>query len=146
MINQKNIEVIKNSVPILQDHGVEITTLLYKKLFEKNPEFKNLFDMERQHSGHQPVALAMIIVSAAEYIDNLEEIKSSVKAIGLRHVATHVKPEYYAVLGECLIESYKEVLGNLATDEFLEAWTKAYRDISNMFIEIEKGIRKENHN
>ncbi|MGL4453509.1 MAG: globin domain-containing protein [Sarcina sp.] len=144
MIDERTIEIIKNTVPTLEEHGVEITTLLYKKLFEKAPEVKELFSMERMHSGKQPIALSMMIVSAAEYIDNLEEIKSSVKTIGLRHVAMHVKPEYYEVLGECLVESYKEIFGDLATDEILEAWRKAYRDISNMFIEIEREMSKGN--
>ena len=72
MLNQKTIDIIKSTVPVLREHGVEITTTFYKRMFENNPEVKSMFNMERQESKEQPKALAMAILAAAQNIDNLE--------------------------------------------------------------------------
>ena len=59
MLNQKTIDIIKSTVPVLREHGVEITTTFYKRMFENNPEVKSMFNMERQESKEQPKALAI---------------------------------------------------------------------------------------
>lgn len=46
MLQQKTIDIIKSTVPALKEHGVEITTLFYKNMFEQNPEVKELFNMD----------------------------------------------------------------------------------------------------
>ena len=71
MLDQKTIDIIKSTVPVLKTHGVEITTTFYKSMFEKNPEIKPLFNMDKQESGEQPKALAMAILASAQNIDNL---------------------------------------------------------------------------
>lgn len=35
MLDQKTIDIIKSTVPVLKTHGVEITTTFYKNMFEK---------------------------------------------------------------------------------------------------------------
>ena len=69
MLDQKTIEVVKSTVPVLQEKGVEITTHFYKIMFENNPEVKAMFDMSKQASGAQPMALAMTVLAAAQNID-----------------------------------------------------------------------------
>jgi hemoglobin-like flavoprotein len=43
----------KATAPALQQHGVEITTRMYQRLFV-DPEIKALFDMAAHESGAQP--------------------------------------------------------------------------------------------
>ena len=52
----------------LKEHGVEITTTFYKRMFENNPEVKAMFNMAKQESGEQPKALAMAVLAAAQNI------------------------------------------------------------------------------
>ena len=33
MLNQNTIDIIKSTVPVLREHGVEITTTFYKRMF-----------------------------------------------------------------------------------------------------------------
>ena len=40
MLDQKTIDIIKSTVPVLKEHGVEITTTFYKNMFE-NLSFEN---------------------------------------------------------------------------------------------------------
>lgn len=140
MLEQKTIDIIKSTVPALKAHGVEITTVFYKNMFEQNPEVKALFNMEKQASGEQPKALAMSVLAAAQNIDNLEAIAPVVRKIGEVHCNCNVKPEHYPIVGKHLLGAIKEVLGDAATDEILDAWAQAYQVLAEIFIETEKGI------
>ena len=140
MLDQKTIDIIKSTVPTLKTHGMEITKTFYKNMFEQNPEVKPLFNMDKQESGEQPKALAMSILAAAQNIDNLSAIMPVVKRIGSIHCNAKVKPEHYPIVGKNLLLTIKEVLGDAATDEVMEAWEKAYQVIADIFISVEKEI------
>lgn len=140
MLDQKTIEIVKSTVPALQEHGLEITKTFYKNMFQNNPEVKPLFNMDRQKSGEQPKALAMTVLAAAQNIDNLEALLPAVKKIGERHCEVNIQPEHYPIVGSNLLGAIKEVLGDKATDEVLEAWGKAYEVIAQVFIDVEKEI------
>lgn len=140
MLDQKTIEIIKSTVPALKAHGLEITTTFYKNMFKNNPEVKPLFNMDRQSSGEQPKALAMTVLAAAENIDNLSALLPAVKKIGEKHCDRLIKEEHYPIVGSNLLISIKEVLGDAATDEVIDAWGKAYGVIAKVFIDVEKEI------
>ncbi|RDY26702.1 bacitracin resistance protein BacA [Romboutsia weinsteinii] len=140
MLSQKTIDIVKSTVPALKEHGMEITTTFYKIMFRNNPEVKEMFNMDKQESGAQPKALAMTVLAAAQNIDNLEVLLPAVKKIGQVHVNTNVKPEHYPIVGKNLLLAIKEVLGDAATDEVLEAWGEAYGVIAKVFIDVETEI------
>ena len=140
MLDAKTIEIVKSTVSALKEHGMEITTTFYKNMFAQNPEVKGLFSMEKQQSGQQPKALAMSILAAAQNIDNLSAITPLVEKIGQVHCNAQVKPEHYPIVGKHLLGAIKEVLGDAATDEVLEAWGKTYQVLAEVFINKEKSI------
>ena len=140
MLDQKTIDIIKSTVPVLKEHGLEITTTFYKNMFINNPEVKPLFNMDKQNSGEQPKALAMTILAAAQNIDNLQAILPVVKNIGEVHCERQITEGHYPIVGSNLLASIKEVLGDAATDEVIEAWGKAYGVIAQIFIDVEKEI------
>lgn len=87
----------------------------------------------------------MLSIFAGEHITNLEAIKPVIKRVTEKHRAIGVKPEQYPVVGETLLQAVKDVLGDIATDEIIEAWGKAYGYIADAFIDIEKtSMRKQN--
>ena len=137
MLNQKTMDIVKSTVPVLQKHGVEITTTFYKLLFTASPEVKSMFDMSKQESGSQPKALANVVLAAAQNIDNLSVLLPVVKKIAEKHVALNVKPEHYPVVGANLLEAIKIVLGDAATDEIINAWGEAFNVIAQVFIDVE---------
>ncbi|MEF9960709.1 MAG: globin domain-containing protein [Niameybacter sp.] len=140
MLDQKTIEIIKSTVPALKAHGVEITTHFYKIMFANNPEVQGFFNMDKQASGEQPTALAMTVLAAAQNIDNLGMLLPAVKKIGKRHVELGILPEHYPIVGENLLLAIKDVLGDAATDEVIDAWGQAYGVIADVFIQVEQEI------
>ena len=140
MLSSKTVEIIKSTVPALKEHGLEITTTFYKTMFENHPEVKEMFNMDKQESLAQPKALAMTVLAAAENIDRLEVLLPAVKKIGQVHVNSNVKPEHYPIVGKNLLIAIKEVLGDNATEEVIEAWAEAYDVIAKVFIDVETDI------
>ena len=81
--------------------------------------------------------------AAAQNIDKLESILPVVKQIAHKHRSLGVKPEHYPIVGEHLLQAIKQVLGEAATDEIIEAWGEAYGVIAGVFIDVEEGMYQE---
>ncbi|WP_291259890.1 globin domain-containing protein, partial [Fusobacterium sp.] len=103
MLSQKTIDIIKSTVPVLKERGVEITQVFYKNMLGENPEIKAMFDQDKQKDGSQPKALAMTVLAAAQNIENLGVLMPAVEKIGKTHVSLNVKPEHYPIVGKYLL-------------------------------------------
>lgn len=139
-LDPKTLKIIQSTLPIIAEHGMNITTTFYKRLFEKHPEMKNIFNMTHQRTGHQPKALADAVYAAAVNIENMKEIMPALERIGEKHRSLQIKPEHYPVVGEGLLAAIREVLGDAATDEILNAWADAYQVIADVFIRMENSM------
>lgn len=142
-LDPKVVEIVKATAPILEERGTEITKHFYKRMFKNNPELLNIFNHTHQKIGRQPRALANSVLAAAKNIDQLEQILPVVKQIGHKHRSLQVKPEQYPIVGENLLGAMKEVLGEAATDEVIDAWKEAYEVIAQVFIDVEQEMYEE---
>ncbi|MBB4826926.1 nitric oxide dioxygenase [Sporosarcina luteola] len=138
MLSQKTIDIVKSTVPVLEQHGKTITTTFYKNMFAAHPELLDIFNHANQSKGRQQTALANTVLAAAKYIDNLEAIVPAVVQIGHKHRSLGIQPDQYPIVGHHLLGAIKEVLGDAATPEILEAWGEAYGVIADAFIGVEQ--------
>ncbi|SMQ75690.1 nitric oxide dioxygenase [Bacillus sp. OV166] len=146
MLDQKTIEIIKSTVPVLEKHGETITTRFYQLMFGNHPELLNIFNHANQKQGRQQKALAGTVYAAAMYIDNLEAILPVVKQIAQKHRSLGILPEHYPIVGKHLLLAIKDVLGDAATDEIIDAWAQAYNVIADVFISVEAELYDETEN
>ena len=51
-------DLVKATVPVLQEHGLTLTKHFYARMFVHNPELKHLFNQAHQASGQQQRALS----------------------------------------------------------------------------------------
>jgi nitric oxide dioxygenase len=140
MIQAQTLQVIKATVPVLKTHGEALTRLFYQRMFENNPEVKPYFNQAHQHSGSQQQALATAICAYAENIDNPEALSAAVELIAQKHASLGIKPEHYPIVGHNLLLAIKELLGEAASDDIIDAWAEAYQALATLFIEREKQI------
>lgn len=140
MLKQETVQIIKATVPVLEVHGVEITKTFYKNMFEKHPELLNIFNHTNQEKGRQQTALANTVYAAAVHIENLEAILPAVMQIAHKHRSLGILPEHYPIVGENLLQAIKEVLGDAATDDIINAWAEAYGVIADIFIQVEEDL------
>lgn len=140
MLSEKTISIVKSTVPILQEGGETLTRHFYKRMFSHNPEVLPFFNPANQESGNQQQALAAAICAYAANIDNLDVLGNAVEIIAQKHVSLRIEPDQYPIVGENLLESIKEVLGDVATKEVIDAWAEAYGFLAEILIGREKQI------
>lgn len=143
MLSEKTISIVKSTAPVLEVHGEALTRHFYKRMFAHNPEVAPLFNPSNQHAGFQQRALAAAICAYAANIDNLEVLGGAVELIAQKHASLRIKAEHYPIVGENLLASIKEVLGDAATDDIINAWAEAYGFLANILIGREAQIYKE---
>ena len=144
MLSQKTIDIVKSTAPILQEHGEILTKHFYKRMFSHNPEVAPYFNPANQAEGTQQRALAGAICAYAANVDNLEVLGDAVELIAHKHASLMIKPEHYPIVGENLLASIREVLGEGATDDVINAWAEAYGFLAEILTGREKQIYKEN--
>jgi nitric oxide dioxygenase len=143
-MNTAQKSLIKATIPILQTGGELLTAHFYNRMFSHNPELKNVFNMGNQANGRQKSALANAVLAYAENIENPGVLIGALKSIGTKHRSLNIQPQQYSIVGNHLIASIAEVVGDAATPEILDAWTVAYWELAEIMINIEKEMYAEN--
>jgi len=109
-------EIVKSTAPVLSEHGIAITTHFYKRMLDNHPELKNIFNSAHQSTGAQPAALAHAVWAYA------------------------VNTDQYPIVGENLLASIREVLGDAVDKPVLDAWEAAYQQLADIFIGFERDL------
>lgn len=139
-MDPKTLEIISSTVPVLQAHGEALTALFYAQLLEHNPELRAFFNIAHQGKGTQQRALASAVLSYAVHIHKLEALGPAVELIAHKHTSLGIAPEHYPIVGKHLISALAELLGEGATPEILDAWTKAYNVLAQIMINREADL------
>ena len=137
MLTHHQLELIKATVPILQQHGVALTSCMYSRMLRDNPELRQVFNQGHQRTGRQQASLAAAVLAYAQNIENPIVMFKAVTHIASKHVSLGIRAEHYSIVGYHLIEAIKEVLGLTDEDELVEAWTIAYEQLAGILIDAE---------
>lgn len=144
MLSPQTIATIKATVPVLQTHGETLTRHFYAIMFRDHPEVRPFFNPAHQASGTQQRALAASVLAYAQHIDRLEALAGAVPTIVHKHVSLGVLPEHYPIVGQCLLQAIREVLGDAATPEIIDAWAQAYGSLAQILIGAEASVYQAN--
>lgn len=140
MLTPQQIAIVKATVPVLQEHGERITKHFYQTMFRDYPETKAYFNQAHQAAGTQPRALAGAVLAYAAHIDRLEALSGALPVIIQKHVSLDIRPEHYPIVGTCLLRAIREVLGEAATDDIIDAWAAAYGQLADILIAAEESV------
>lgn len=141
MLSAEHRAIVKATVPLLESGGEALTTHFYKIMLDEHPEVRPLFNQANQASGAQPRALANGVLMYARHIDQLDQLGGLVSQVINRHASLNILPEHYPIVGQCLLRSIREVLGEaIATDAVIEAWGAAYQQLADLLIGLEEQI------
>lgn len=130
-------EIIKATVPVIEQNEAELTKRIYPLLFTRDPAMKIFFNRDHLRKGTQPRALIASIIEYANNIDNLDEIKPLINDIAEKHAALNIKPVQYSIVNICLLEAFGKVLGTKGTHVVKRAWKEAIENFANIIIEAE---------
>lgn len=140
MLSEKTVQIIKEITPAVAANAETITRRFYERMFDENPEVKTFFNQSHQHSGGQQKALAGAICAYFTHIDNLGVLTPAVELIAQKHCSLGIQPEHYPIVGKHLLAAIKDVMGEAATDEIVEAVAEAYGVLADVCIGREAQI------
>ncbi len=130
-MNDDQVRIVQETFEKVRPISETAAELFYKRLFELNPSLESLFKGDMKKQGRM---LMQMIDFAVKGIDEPETILPTIQDLGKRHVGYGVKEEYYSTVGEALLWTLEQGLGNDFTPEAKEAWTEAYKLLSGVMI------------
>lgn len=139
----ETFDIIRQTVPVLEQHGEHLADCFYKNMFRHNPEVISFFNPAHLHAGVQQRALATAICTYAQHADNPERLRQAIELIAHKHVSLGIKPEHYPIVGSNLLLTLREVLGEAATTEVIDAWAEAYAILAGIFIDREDALYQQ---
>lgn len=135
-MNVKQKQLVQSTWIPVSEISDTAASLFYNKLFELDPGLRPLFKGDMTEQGKK---LMTMIGAAVHGLDDLGELTPVVKGLGKRHAGYNVKDEHYATVGEALIWTLEQGLGEAFTDEVKEAWTIVYTTLADLM----KGAAQE---
>lgn len=119
----EQVEIVKASWQKVVPISEKAAELFYGKLFELDPTLISLFKGDMTDQGRK---LMMTLNTAVASLNNVEAIVPAVQEMGRRHTGYGVKREDYDTVGEALIWTLQQGLGDEFTDEVKAAWIETY--------------------
>jgi hemoglobin-like flavoprotein len=122
-------ETWKQVVPIAEIAA----SLFYKRLFELDPDIRALFehtDMDAQHA--RLISSLSAVVGA---LDEVETIVPLLSELGQRHAGYGVEDRHYETVGDALIWTLRQGLGERWSLAAENAWAAAYTLVSGVMRE-----------
>lgn len=106
--------------------------MLYKRLFEIDPDSTKLFDGPIADQGRKMMGM---IGSTVLALDDIEALLPMVKSLGRRHALQYsVQAKDYDAVGEALIWTLEKALGPELSAETREAWICVYQVLADTMI------------
>ena len=140
MLDNAVRQTVKATAPVLETHGVDLTRHFYARMFQHNPELREVFNQGHQRSGAQQQALAMAVAAYARHIDDPSVLTPVLERIANKHVSLGIRAEHYGIVGRHLLASIGEVLGEAATPQVIDAWAQAYGQLADVLIGLEGSL------
>ncbi|TWU62730.1 Flavohemoprotein [Crateriforma conspicua] len=140
MLSEQTVAIVKEITPLVAANAETITRRFYERMFEANPEVRAFFNQAHQHTGGQQKALAGAICAYFTHIDNPGVLMPAVELIAQKHCSLNIKAEHYPIVGENLLAAIKDVMGDAATPDIIDAVGEAYQFLAGILISREADI------
>jgi hemoglobin-like flavoprotein len=97
--------------------------LFYQRLFELDPSLRPLFNGDMAEQGRKLMTMLKLVVNGLTRLDTLIP---AVQALGRRHAGYGVAHEHYETVGDALLWTLHQGLGEHFTPSAASAWSTAY--------------------
>jgi hemoglobin-like flavoprotein len=127
-----NIELLESSFDKIRPQALEFSAYFYQALFEHYPELNKMFKEVDQAAMEKKLIASLALI--VENLRNPIELTSALKSLGARHVKIGTVPEHYPMIGNILIYTFSQYLGEDWTLELATAWEEAYNLIADLML------------
>ncbi|WP_437781521.1 globin family protein [Sorangium sp. So ce1097] len=129
LISQRTIELVQRSWAKVMPISDAASALFYDRLFTLDPSVRPLF---KNDMNEQKRKLMQTLAVAVDGLNNLPKLVPVLQALGVRHHGYMVEDRHYDVVGEALLWTLREGLGDGFTRDVETAWTEVYGVIADV--------------
>ena len=123
MVDDNTKKLVQDSFAQVAPMAETAAEMFYERLFELDPSVKPLFKSDMAVQGRM---LMQTIGAAVAGLDDLPAMTPIVQDLGVRHARYGVQLEHYDTVGEALLWTLGQGLGEEFTPEVQMAWTEVY--------------------
>ena len=127
----QQIDLVQDSFALIVPRRAEASAIFYRRLFALAPETRVLFKGDLADQGRK---LMQVLATIVRNLQDLGPLLHSVDYLAQRHVGYGVRDDHYAVVGQALIDTLQECLGDSFTPQTERAWGYAYTILSGRMI------------
>jgi nitric oxide dioxygenase len=127
----QQIALVQSSFARVAPMADQAATLFYDRLFAIAPQVRPMFKGEMGEQGRKLMSTLAVVVNG---LADLDVILPAARALARRHVAYGARPAHYIAVGEALLWTLEQGLGEGWTPAAAEAWTAAYQLLSGFMI------------
>ncbi|WP_437590747.1 globin family protein [Sorangium sp. So ce1000] len=128
-ISLRTIELVQRSWAKVMPISDAAAALFYDRLFELDPSVRPMF---KNDMAEQKKKLMQTLAVAVDGLNNLGKLVPVLQALGVRHHGYMVVDRHYDVVGEALLWTLREGLGDGFTREVESAWTEVYGVVADV--------------
>lgn len=137
LLTDREISLVQDSFEKVAPIADKAAELFYGRLFEIAPEVRPMFKADLTEQGAKLMKTLGIAVNS---LTNLEGLIPVIENLAVKHIDYGVKSEHYTPVGEALIWTLEQGLGDAFTEEVKSAWLKTYTIISTTMISASEKV------
>lgn len=126
------IERLQRSFRTIAPQGEQLVVSFYTRLFERYPGVRSMFPADM---ASQQAKLLGALATVIEGLAAPDNVRTALRAMGLRHAGYGARPEHYPLVCDCLVDSMREVAGAAWSDEVESEWKRALELISRIMLD-----------
>jgi hemoglobin-like flavoprotein len=130
-MKQEVVILVQRSFKAVAPIADEVGPMFYARLFETHPELRPMFAEDIQPQARKLVRMLAMVVNG---LHRLDAILPAVEDLARRHRDYGVVAAHYPVVGETLIWTLEQGLGDAFTPAVKQAWIIAYGTLSRAMI------------
>jgi hemoglobin-like flavoprotein len=126
-MNPTQIQLVRQSFAQVQPIAGQAAALFYANLFEADPTLRPLFRGNMDEQGRR---LFHMIGSGVSLLDRPAQLLPVLRSLGGLHVAYGVVDAHYETVGQALLRTLAQGLGEAFTPAVSQAWQAFYAVVS----------------
>jgi hemoglobin-like flavoprotein len=139
VLTEEHKQAIRRSWRLLAPLGETVSELFYRRLFELRPDLRSLFPPDMEAQKRKLLAMLVFTVKSldwpleewAQEIDPEHDLFLVILALGRRHRHLYkVEDEHFGPVGEALVWTLEQGLGQVFEGPVKAAWIKVYEMLS----------------
>ncbi|MEL6920058.1 MAG: globin family protein [Pseudomonadota bacterium] len=133
------IDLVQGSFQKVAPIAPQAAAMFYDRLFEIAPQVRQMFTGSMEEQGAKLMTTLGVVVNG---LKNLDAVLPAAQALAIKHVGYGVTAEQYAPVGEALIYTLQQGLGDHFDADTEDAWLTAYTTLSNVMIDAAYGAKE----